>query len=224
MSVIKLEIEKRGAGEIGERVVTSILQAGRASIVDATLQLERDFEELTKQAVPGRAWRAWRSAVFPRSGLAYDPSGTVYVNGGRRSLGMMAYWTQPGTNRAKGGTWLAIPTEAAGARGRARDLTPGEWERRTGIRLQFVYTGKGKTAFLVAKGVKANNGSGALRSATTLRKRRDAQAGRQRAEETVPIFVLIPFQRHANRVALEPAIARAQARLKQDFNTRLARA
>lgn len=223
MTSIRVELDRRAVESVGEEVVGSVLRAGRASIEDATLQLERDFEELTKQAVPGRAWRAWRSAVFPRSGLAYDPTGSVYVNGGRRSLGMMAYWTQPGVNRAKNGTWLAIPTEAAGARGRARDLTPGEWERRTGIRLQFVYTGKGKTAFLVAKGLKANNGSGALRSATTLRKRRDAQAGRKRAEETVPIFVLIPFQRHANRVALEPAIARAQARLMNDFDARLSR-
>jgi hypothetical protein len=40
--------------------------------------------------------------------------------------------------RSKDGFYLAIPTQAAGrGRGGAR-LTPGEWERRRGLRLRFV--------------------------------------------------------------------------------------
>ncbi len=223
MSSIRLEVDRRTAEGAGEAVVGSVLRAGRYSVEDATRRLEKDFEDLTRQAVPGRAWRAWRSEVFPLDGRAsYEPVGTVYVNGGRRSQGMMAYWTRPGINRAREGQWLAIPTKAAGSRGRGRDLTPGEWERATGIRLDFVYTGRGKTAFLVARGVAANNGSGALRQSTRLRRQRDVASGRSREEKSVPIFVLIPFQRHANRVGLETAIARAEARLVQDFGARLA--
>jgi hypothetical protein len=37
------------------------------------------------------------------------------------------------------GFWLPIPTPAAGTSARGGRVTPGEWERRSGLRLRFVY-------------------------------------------------------------------------------------
>jgi aspartyl-tRNA(Asn)/glutamyl-tRNA(Gln) amidotransferase subunit A len=46
--------------------------------------------------------------------------------------------------------WLAIPTSAAGKSTRGGRITPGEWERRTGLRLRFVYRRRGPS-LLVAE-------------------------------------------------------------------------
>lgn len=223
MTLLKVEIDKRVADGAGKDVVEKVLRAGRSSVEDATRRLEKDLEDLTRRSVRGRAWRAWKSKVFPRDGeLAYEPVGNVFVNGDRRSQGMMSYWTQPGINRARSGRWLAIPTEAAGSRGKARDLTPEEWQQRTGIKLSFVATGRG-TAVLMAQGILAANGSGVLRQATAARRARDAIAGRGRKVQSVPVFVLVPAQRHADRVGIESAVARAERRLIEDFGTRIQR-
>ncbi|MFN3938824.1 MAG: DUF6441 family protein [Gemmobacter sp.] len=58
--------------------------------------------------------------------------------------------------RSRNGLWLAIPTPAAGKslRGLRRgsaSTTPGEWERRTGLRLRFIYRRWGPS-LLVAEG------------------------------------------------------------------------
>jgi len=40
--------------------------------------------------------------------------------------------------RSKNGFWLAIPAPAAGKSTRGGRITPGEWERRRGLRLRLV--------------------------------------------------------------------------------------
>lgn len=214
---IRLEIDELRLKGVKEEILGELLEAGMGTLRKVTRELELELEALTKAAVPGNAYRAWNSHVYPRSGRSYRPVGEVFVATGPRSQGMARYWTQPGTNRAKGGQWLAIPTPAAGPKNRAQELTPGEWERRTGIRLQFVFKG-GKYAFLVASGTAAKNKSGALRALT---KGRVAQ-GRQR--ETVVVFVLIREQPHANRVSIEGAVRRAVDRIDSEFGEQLRRA
>jgi hypothetical protein len=58
--------------------------------------------------------------------------------------------------RPKNGFWLAIPTPAAGKfpRGDRRgsaSTNPGEWERRSGLHLRFIYRQSGPS-LLVARG------------------------------------------------------------------------
>ena len=43
--------------------------------------------------------------------------------------------------RARIGLWLAIPTATAGKALRGRRITPAAWERKTGLRLRFLYRG-----------------------------------------------------------------------------------
>lgn len=77
------------------------------------------------------------------------------------------------------GFWLAIPTPAAGKALGGRRITPSAWERKTGLRLRFVYR---RTApSLVADGACINT-------------RRRAAASRSRTgrgQVTAPIFLLV---------------------------------
>lgn len=200
-----------------DRWVSDVLRAGTGAVRATTRKLEKALEDTTRATVRGRLWRAWKSDAFPAANIpAYAPSGTIYVNGGKRSQGAMQYWTQPGVNRNKSGFWLAIPLPAAGSRGRRRDLTPGEWERRTGVRLIFVYRGARRSALLVAEGTLAKGGP-SFREFTEARRR-----GGQHPHVTVPIFVLIPMQRFANRISVKPIVLRHEAILARDFERRVA--
>ncbi|MGY6634466.1 MAG: DUF6441 family protein [Alkalilacustris sp.] len=82
--------------------------------------------------------------------------------------------------RSRNGFWLAIPTPAAGKSARGGRITPGEWERRSGLRLRFVYRRTGPS-LLVAEGrLNARGRAVASRSRTG------------RGVTTVPIFLLVP--------------------------------
>lgn len=199
-----------------DRLVRQYLTAARDAVGDATKGLERSLEGATEAAVPGSLWRAWKSDVFPRRGPARDPVGTVFVNGGKRSRGAITFWSQSGAVRGKSGQYLAIPTPAAGSRGRGRDLTPGEWERRTGIRLRFVYR-PGRASLLVADNSVLSGRAGIARGNTAKR----IAAGR--GSSTVPIFVLIKVVPFRNAVAIEPLVARAEGELVANFLQRASR-
>ena len=83
--------------------------------------------------------------------------------------------------RSKDGFYLAIPTEAAGRGLRGRRITPGEWERRRGLRLRFVYRRTGPS-LLVADGARINKRGQAVASRS--------KTGRNQV--TAPIFLLVP--------------------------------
>jgi hypothetical protein len=94
--------------------------------------------------------------------------------------------------RSKDGFWLAIPTEAAGRGVRGAKLTPGEWERRRGLRLRFVYRRRGPS-LLVADRARINNRGQAVASR--------AKTGRNQA--TAPIFLLVPQAKLPKRLDLD---------------------
>ena len=197
-----------------ERVVRRVLRAARLSVADNTRGLEKALEAATRDAVPGRLWRAWRSEVYPRSGLAQQPTGVVFVNGGERSKGAMTFQTRAGRIKSKDGWFLAIPLPAAGSKGRRRDLTPGEWERRTGLRLRFVYRPNRPSLLVLDEAVLS--GKRQIGRANTGRRREKG-----RGSTTVPIFVLLPQVAFANRFAVEPIVRRFGARLDDDFEAYL---
>lgn len=92
--------------------------------------------------------------------------------------------------RAKGGRWRAIPTPAAGKSTRGGRITPGDWERRTGLRLRSIYRRLGPS-LLVAEG--------------RLRSKGRAIASRSKTGcvlTTVPIFVLVPQVKLRKRLDL----------------------
>ncbi len=84
----------------------------------------------------------------------------------------------------------AIPTPAAGKSTRGGSITPGEWERRTGLRLRFIYRRRGPS-LLVAEGRLNSKGRAvASRAKTGL------------GLTTVPIFLLVPQVKLRKRLDL----------------------
>jgi hypothetical protein len=92
--------------------------------------------------------------------------------------------------RSRNGFWLAIPTEAAGRGLRGGQITPGEWERRTGLRLRFVYRRSGPSLLVAESRIDSRGRARASRSKTG------------RGVATVPIFLLVPQVKLPKRLDL----------------------
>lgn len=217
----RLEVDQRELDAETERFLTEILKAGTGAVHSATRRLEKDLEHLTRIALPGdRAWRAWASKVFPKGGgPAYEPAGEVYGKGGQRTQGLLSFWTTPGTVRAKRGTYLAVPLRAALGTYAGKRITPRQWEGINGTKLRPWFR-PGKTPLLVADGYADGRGN-FIRADRGKAKRRGGQnVGKRR---TVPVFALIDEVKHANRVAVEPAVMRANDYLVESYDRRLAR-
>lgn len=213
--IIGLTVSEREMQEAADSLIRDLLGDLRDAVVDETRGLEQDLEKITRMAVKGKLWRAWKSDVWPKSGgIAREPRGRIIINGGKRSVGAMTFFTQEGRITAGGGGYLAIPTDAAGPRGRTRNLTPGEWERRNGARLRFVYR-RGRPSLLVLdEGVlSGKNKIGRLNTA-----RRRATG---RGNATIVIFVLIPFTDFQPRFAIGLLIARREGMLKSNIERRM---
>lgn len=189
----------------GDRLVRRYLGAGTTAVRGATKQLERNLEQATRAAVPGRLWRAWASKTFPRTGIARRPVGEVFVNGRFRSRGAITFWSRPGEVRAKNGRYLAVPLPAAG-----KATTPAEWEAQHNTDLEFIPR-PGKTALLVAETGRLTKG-GSFRRLTV----KQLKAGR-RGAVIVPMFVLIRVVKFRNSLAIEPIVAAAERDLVAQF-------
>lgn len=213
----ELAFDDAAFDKAGRSITRRYRSAAQTVVREQTRELEHRLEEVTRASAPGKLWRAWKSRFYQNSGG--DPAGIVYLNGGERTRGALTFWSEPGEIRGKRGQYLAIPLPAAGARGRARDLTPGEWERAHGVRLQFVYR-QGKPSLLVAPGGTTNGRSGAFRPLTGGTRGRAAQ-GRGGANplysSVVPIFVLIAAVSFRNAVAIDPVLAGAEGNLVRGF-------
>lgn len=202
-----------------DRITRGVLGAGADAVRATTKRLERNLEDVARSTIGGKLWRAFASEAFPRKGPAREPVGTVFLKGGPRVRGAMAFFTQPGRIVGKRGQFLAIPTPAAGSRGRLRDLTPGQWERQTGQKLDFIYR-VGKPSLLVARGT-TNQRSGAFRPLTRQRTAADIRRGFVRGEQSIIVFVLIPSVPFANRFAIGPILHRTEGELALAFFDRV---
>lgn len=117
-----------------------------------------------------------RSEVFPKARPSLSAAAVVWS---KAPVIIGAHNTGP-LIRSKDGFWLAIPTAAAGKSLRGGRITPGEWERRSGLRLRFVYRRTGPS-LLVAEGRLNTKGR--------------AVASRSKTGHgltTVPVFLLVP--------------------------------
>lgn len=211
---VDLKFDRTKMRQDVDKLTRGFLGAGADAVRATTGNLEKDLEALTKANVRGNLWKAWAKRAFPDRGPAKNPVGTIFLKGRDRTDGAIEYFTTPGRTVGKRGQYLAIPLPAAGSRGRLRDLTPGEWERRTGIRLRFVYR-PGRASLLVADEA-VLSGRGGIARLNTARRR-----GTGRGNTTVPIFVLIPFQERANRFSIKPTIDASTGALAQAFFDRV---
>lgn len=173
----------------GEKAVTAAMRA-------AGNDLKSDWRaQITRARLGQRLANTIRSKTYPAAGDSLEAAALIWSNA-PQIIG--AHDTGP-LIRSKDGFWLAIPTPAAGKGSRGKALTPGEWERRRGLRLRFVYRRRGPS-LLVADGRLNSRGLGVASRSKT---------GRGKA--TVPIFLLVPQVKLTKRLNLERDAERAQA-------------
>jgi hypothetical protein len=173
----------------GEKAVTTAMRA-------AGNGLKSDWRaQITRARLGQRLSNTIRSKTYPAAGESLEAAALVWSKA-PQIIG--AHDTGP-LIRSKDGFWLAIPTPAAGKGLKGRRITPGEWERRRGLRLRFVYQPRGPS-LLVADGRLNSRGLGVGSRLKT---------GRGKA--TVPIFLLVPQVKLAKRLDLARDAERAQA-------------
>jgi hypothetical protein len=175
------------------------VRAGETAVSAATREAGNSLEAAWRAQTTGaglgrRLANTIRSEQFPKGRPSLNAAALVWS---KAPMIISAHDAGP-LIRSKSGFWLAIPMPAAGKSSRGGRITPGEWERRTGLRLRFVYRRAGPS-LLVAEGRLNASGRGvASRSKTG------------RGLTTVPIFLLVPQVKLPKRLDLGRDAARAQ--------------
>jgi hypothetical protein len=178
------------------------IKAGEKAVSAATREAGTNLKTAWRAQITGaglgqRLSRTIRSAQYPKGQPSLNAAALVWSNA---PVIIGAHDTGP-LIRSRNGFWLAIPMPAAGKSSRSGRITPGEWERRSGLRLRFVYRRTGPS-LLVAEGrLNARGRAVTSRSKTG------------RGVTTVPIFLLVPQVKLRKRLDLARDAARAQEAL-----------
>ncbi|PRY23526.1 hypothetical protein CLV78_10415 [Aliiruegeria haliotis] len=171
----------------GEKAVTAAMREAGTGLKTAWRG------QITGAGLGRRLANSIRIQTYPKSGESLSAAALVWSKApviiGAHDTGRFI--------RSKDGFWLAIPLEAAGKGFRGGRITPGEWERRRGLRLRFVYRRRGPS-LLVADGRLNTRRLGVASRSKT---------GRGRA--TVPVFLLVPQVRLPKRLDLDRDAERA---------------
>ena len=175
----------------GESAVTRAMQA-------AGQELKADWRaQITRAGLGTRLARTIRSQSYPKRGDSLEAAALVWAKApqiiGAHDAGPLI--------RSKSGFWLAIPTEAAGTGRGGKRLTPGEWEKRRGLRLRFIYRKRGPS-LLVAEGRLNSRGIGVA-----------SRSRNGRGLTTVPVFLLVPQVKLRKRLDLARDAARVQTQV-----------
>ncbi len=171
----------------GERAVTAGMREAGTGLKTAWRG------QITGAGLGRRLGNSIRSQTYPRAGTSLNAAALIWS---KAPVIIGAHDTGP-LIRSKNGFWLAIPTQAAGRGLRGGRITPGEWERRRGLRLRFVYRRNGPS-LLVAEGRLNTRGQAvASRSKTG------------RGKVTAPIFLLVRQVKLAKRLDLARDATRA---------------
>lgn len=174
------------------------IRAGEKAVTDAMRTAGIDLKTAWRRQIAGaglgsRLGNSIRLATYPKAGESLNAAALVWSNA---PVIVGAHDTGP-LIRSRESFWLAIPTPAAGKSTRGGRLTPGEWERRTGLRLRFVYRRRGPS-LLVAEGRLNSKGRAVVSRAKT-----------GRGLTTVPVFLLVPQVQLRKRLDLARDAERA---------------
>ena len=174
------------------------IRAGEKAVTAATREAGTSLKTAWRGQITGaglgqRLARTIRSEQYPKGQPSLNAAALVWSKAPKI---INAHDTGP-LIRSKTGFWLAIQTEAAGKSRRGGRITPGQWERRRGLRLRFVYRRLGPS-LLVAEG-RLNKGGRAVAS----------RSKTGRGLTTVPIFLLVPQVKLPKRIDLDRDAERA---------------
>jgi len=153
--------------------------------------------QITSAGLGRRLANSIRSQTYPKSGDSLSAAALVWS---QAPVIIRAHDTGP-LIRSKNGFWLAIPTAAAGKSARGGRITPGEWERKQGLKLRFIYRRQGPS-LLVAEGRLNTKGRAVASKSKT-----------GRGVSTVPIFLLVRQVKLAKRLDLARDAERAVDRV-----------
>lgn len=188
-------------GDLGAMMAAEI-KAGELAVSKAVTEAGTSVKTAWRSQITGaglgqRLARTIRSEQFPKGRPSLNAAALVWS---KAPVIVGAHDTGP-LIRSRNGFWLAIPTAAAGKSARGGRITPSEWERRSGLRLRFVYRRNGPS-LLVAEGrLNARGRAVASRSKTG------------RGVTTVPIFLLVPQVQLRKRLNLARDAKAAQERI-----------
>mgnify|MGYP006989732684 FL=1 len=171
----------------GERAVTTAMREAGAGLKSAWRG------QITGAGLGTRLGNSIRLATYPKGSDSLNAAALVWSNA---PVIVGAHDTGP-LIRSHNGFWLAIPTPAAGKSTRGGRITPGEWERRRGLRLRFVYRRTGPS-LLVAEGRLNTKGQAVVSRSKT-----------GRGKVTAPIFLLVPQVKLPKRLDLARDAERA---------------
>lgn len=193
-----MKLETQIIGDIA-RIMDAEVKAGEKAVTTAMREAGTGLKAAWRAQITGaglgpRLARTIRSEAYPKGKPSLNAAALVWS---KAPVIVGAHDTGP-LIRSKTGFWLAIPTPAAGKSTRGGRITPGEWERRTRLRLRFVYRRRGPS-LLVAEG-RLNTKGRAVASRS--------KTGRGLA--TVPIFLLVPQVRLPKRLDLSRDAERAR--------------
>jgi hypothetical protein len=177
----------KGLSETEGQIAQSVTDAMRAVTEGLKTDLRAD---VVAAGLGQRLANTWRGRTFPEGRVSIGAAAFVWS----KAPNIIDAFDRGAVIRSSRGFFLAIPTAAAGATGRGLSgkrerITPGGWERRTGMRLRFVYR-RGGPALLVADNVRLSRQG--LAKANTGRSRSGAEYTRMKDRVTAVIFILVP--------------------------------
>lgn len=162
--------------------------------------------QVTSAGLGTKLANTWRGEVYPKGQKSLEAAGFVWS----KAPTIVGAFERGALIRSSRGFYLAIPLPAAGKRGLGRKkITPGEWERMTGMRLRFVYR-RNAPSLLVADNARLSK---AGRARANTGKRDGAVFTRLSGRSTVPVFLLVPQVRLAKRLDVTAAATAAAQQL-----------
>lgn len=193
---------KLGVSIVGDiaRIMQAETRAGEKAVTAAMREAGTGLKTAWRLQITGaglgtRLARTIRSEQYPKGRASLNAAALVWS---KAPVIVGAHDTGP-LIRSKDGFWLAIPMPTAGKSLRGGRITPGEWERRTGMRLRFVYR-RTAPSLLVADNVRVSK-SGRVRENITRHK--DGRiSSRLKGRATAVIFLLVPQVKLPKRLDL----------------------
>jgi hypothetical protein len=205
---LKVDDLTRGLKSAEGDVARSVTAAMRR----ATEGLKGDLRaDVVDAGLGQRLANTWRGKTYPEAGGSIEAASFVWS----KAPNIVDAFDRGVTIRSSRGFWLAIPTPAAGktgltSTGARKRITPGGWERRTGMRLRFVYR-RGAPSLLVADNARLTKRG--LARANTGRSRSGATYTRLAGRSSVIVFVLVPQVTLRKRLDIDGIAQRWAARV-----------
>lgn len=174
----------------GQKAVSTAMTAAGAGLKSSWRA------QITGAGLGQRLANSIRSQTYPKGRNSLDAAALVWS---KAPVIVGAHDSGP-LIRSGNGFWLAIPLPAAGKPLGGKRVTPGMWEKKTGLQLRFVYRRRGPS-LLVADAVRLNTRGQAAVS--------KSKSGR--GQVTAPIFLLVPQVKLRKRLNLARDAERVQA-------------